>query len=200
MKKILLTGTTSSGKTTLLKSIASSTQNLKFSSKQKVIVIHEYARELLTLHPELKNDPQLQDMLFAEHLQREIKAAEQKPDLIICDRGALDICAHARWFGLDIKPEWLSWAQDAYDYVFHLDKTDIAFEVTELQKKLDPGADWVSSREELEQHITWAVQESGLPWRKLSGTVAERREVVQELYVWPLTGPEGQFYSGKERR
>jgi len=55
--KILLTGTTTSGKTTLI-------EGLKAKNLPGIVFIEEEARKFLEQNPGLERDPQLQDMLF----------------------------------------------------------------------------------------------------------------------------------------
>jgi predicted ATPase len=186
MIKIVVTGTTSAGKTTLLEKLSRRMQNCVF--------VPEVARDLLTTNPELIHDPQFQDIVFQEQTQREIDAAVKKPAAIFCDRGALDIVAHARIFGVPVKPEWVAWAQSAYDKVLWLNKNDIPFQETPLQTRLGT-IDWQHFRNELDQHIHTAIIESTVPYELLSGTVEQRISSVEKIvreYLFTIEGRVGR--------
>jgi predicted ATPase len=192
MMKILVTGTTSAGKTTLLKAVAE--KNISH-----VVVIHEVARKLLTEHPELEQDPQLQDILFAEQLKLEMLAVAAGAEVILCDRGTLDICAHAKLFGQELKPEWITWTKESYDFVYWLEKSDIPFSPTELQQQIS-DRDWVAFREELDQHIAQSIVGSELPWQKLSGSIEQRVFTLEQKIRRQIFSIEGQVRREKERK
>lgn len=116
--KILLTGTIHVGKTVLLNAL----EAIKLPN---VVIIPEVARDMLSQNQKLEKNPNLQDILFAEQVRKE-KEATSDNSIIICDRGVLDIIAHSRFFGHEIKPEWTRWLQ-TYDLTFLLNKDDVFF-------------------------------------------------------------------------
>lgn len=201
MKKILLTGTTTTGKTTLLNAFSRKNAELQKLAHphKKIILIPEVAEEVLRQRPGLEKDPQFQDILFEQQVHREIAAETQHPDFIICDRGVLDILAHSALFGHEIKQEWKDWTAHAYDQVLILDKNDIDYEVTELQRQIGER-DWSAFRDALDDSILQAVHESKLPWQKISGTVEERLKKLERILEQPNLSLEGQPRSNKERR
>lgn len=176
MKKILLTGTTSSGKSTMW-------QFLKDQPLKNIIFIEEIARELLLKYPGIEQDPAFQTLLFAEQVKREQEAAEQEPELLICDRGSVDIVAHAHLFGQAVQPEWYDWSQ-TYDYALYFEMHDISFETTDLQKRISKQRDWQTFRVQLDEHIRAALRQSCLPYHMISGTHEERQQKVEQT-LWP---------------
>jgi nicotinamide riboside kinase len=192
MLKILVTGTTSAGKTTLLQALAE--KNIAH-----VVVIPELARKLLTEQPELEQDPRFQDILFAEQLELETQARVSGAEVILCDRGTLDICAHAKLFGQELKPEWLTWTKESYDFVYWLEKSDISFSPTQLQQQIS-SRDWVTFREELDQHIAQSILDSRLPWQKLGGSLEQRVLTLEQKVRRQLFSIEGQARREKERK
>ena len=192
MIKILVTGTTSSGKTTLLEALAE-------KHISRVVILPEVARTLLTEHPEFEQDPQLQDILFAEQLRLETQAAASGAEVILCDRGTLDICAHAKLFAQELKPEWITWTKESYDFVFWLEKADIIFSLTVLQQQIS-DRDWVQFRDELDQHIAQSLLDSELPWQKLGGSLEQRMFILEQKVRRQVYSIEGQAQSRKERK
>lgn len=192
MIKILVTGTTSAGKTTLL-------HRLVEKNISRVAFIPEVARELLTEHPELERDPKLQDILFTEQLKRETHLAASGAEVILCDRGTLDICAHAKLFGQELKPEWLTWTKESYDFVYWVEKSDVTFSPTVLQQQIS-DRDWVAFRDQLDQHIAQSIIESELPWQKLAGSVEQRVFTLEQKIRRQIFSVEGQVQKGKEQK
>lgn len=166
--KILLTGTIHVGKTALLNA-------LEFAKLPNVIVVPEIARNLLSQNPKLEKDPNLQDILFAEQVRRE-KEATSDSSVVVCDRGALDIVAHSRLFGHEIKPQWLQWLQ-TYDLTFLLNKDDVPFS-GENRAFSDYGRDWVEFRNTLDGHIKSSLNENEIRYELLSGTIENRLNYV----------------------
>lgn len=162
--KILLTGTIHVGKTTLLDALVTT----KLSN---VVIVPETARNLLSQNPKLEKDPNLQDILFAEQVRRE-RDATSDSSVVVCDRGALDIIAHSRLFGHEIRPEWLQWLQ-TYDLTFLLNKDDVSFS-GENRAFSDPERDWIQFRNVLDDNIKLALIENRLRYELLSGNIESR--------------------------
>lgn len=166
--KILLTGTIHVGKTALLNALAA-------TKLPNVVIIPEVARDVLTQNQKLEKDPNLQDVLFAEQIRRE-KEATSDSSIVICDRGALDIIAHSRFFGHEIKPEWTRWLQ-TYDLTFLLNKDDVSFS-GENRAFSNPGRDWIQFRDMLDKHIKSSLDENKIRYELLSGNMADRLNYV----------------------
>ncbi len=175
MTKILFTGTTSSGKTTLLR-------HFKANSRVGVTVIDEVARPILENHPELLKSPQLQSIIFAEQTRLEKEAAAAGAGVILCDRGSVDVLAHAKLFGQELLPEWRTWSQQEYDQIYLLDQKDIRFQRTPLQQHLEEQ-DWGKFRMDLEAQLHLTLAECGLAYTILSGSVEHRIAQVEEK-IW----------------
>jgi nicotinamide riboside kinase len=165
--KVLLTGTTSCGKTTLINS-------LKSQNNGDIVFVEEEARKFLELNPHLERDPQLQDYLFARQVEAEQNASLSANRIVICDRGVPDNIAHALMFRQPIKPEWVEWAQ-TYDIVLALNPSDINYDMpTELQLSIDPSRNWGEYRMLLDEFIFKALEVCQLKYQVLSGTVEGR--------------------------
>lgn len=86
--KVVLTGTFSSGKTTLL--------NL---FQNRALVISKVEKEILDCQLDLFNKPEFQSIILAEQLRREQEAERTYNHLIIYGRGVIDIIVYSRYFG-----------------------------------------------------------------------------------------------------
>ena len=191
--KVLLTGTTTSGKTTLI-------DNLKKRKEPGIVYIEEEARKFLEQNPGIEKDPQLQDMLFLRQVSVEQRAIESLARIIICDRGVPDTIAHALLFGQNIKDEWREWAK-TYDEVFLFNPADINYiQPTELQMKIDPKRDWIKYRQDLDIHILRALQECGLTHHMLKGTIEERLLVVENMITTRVRTADGGYRPLGERK
>ncbi len=181
--KILFTGTTSSGKSTLL-------NHLKSSKKPNVLFIPEIAREILSKSLELEKDPRLQDIIFAEQIRREREGEAQGYHVLICDRGSLDIIAYSRMFGHTIKPEWEEWTK-TYTEILVFNHKDIPLNTT----LYPPGRDWSEFRDSLAGHIEAVLKDYSLPFRLVSGMVEQRVEILNSIIGGVIEG----HRLGKER-
>lgn len=112
MNRILLTGTLSTGKTTMLNHL----KNLR-----GVYIVEEVARQLVEKNPTLEKEPFLQDILFREQVRKEeetiAEARSKRINNIFFDRGVLDIIAYSKFFGHTLKPEWFASMQGRYDHI-----------------------------------------------------------------------------------
>jgi hypothetical protein len=194
MLKILLTGTTKSGKSTLLEMIHA-------LSIPKLQCIPEVARELLTRHPELEQDPHLQDILFAEITRREKEAAANGVEISICDRGTIDILTHldTGYFGqVAVKQEWREWSR-RYDQIYVMNKNDVPFTQTDLQSQIDSERNWALFRDKLDHSTHKILDELHLPYSVLSGTPETRLHRVESELQILYQSKEGGKWPGKER-
>ena len=191
--KILLTGTTTSGKTTLI-------EGLKAKNLPGIVFIEEEARKFLEQNPGLERDPQLQDMLFTKQVTVEQEAVKRRPKIIVCDRGIPDNIAHALLFGQAVKEEWKEWAR-TYDEIFLFNSADINYQQpTELQQKIDSGRDWIKYRQDLDRCILLALQECGLNYKLLNGNVEERLSTIEGVIKTYITSIEGSYRLPRERK
>lgn len=166
--KILLTGTIHVGKTTLLNALDS-------ARLPNVVIIPEIARNLLSQNPKLEENPNLQDILFTEQVRRE-KEAKSDSSVVICDRGSLDVIAHSRFFGHEIKQEWVQWLQ-TYDLTLLLNKDDVSFS-GENRAFVALGRDWGQFRDMLDGHIKSSLNENKIKYELLSGSIEDKLSYV----------------------
>lgn len=182
---ILLTGTTSSGKTTLIQELQRELQNV-FATK--ISFIPEVAREILEINPQLLHEPAiLQDKIFSAQTQAEQAAVANGSSIIVCDRGVLDILSHIPLLQpeLTIKPEWISWLTH-YTKTFICNPADISYQETELQSQLTAVHDWARFRDQLHQE-TLRVAQSYLDPQSifdLKGDLYSRTIQVTEQIIW----------------
>jgi|SRR3989344_8335218 len=86
--KIVLTGSFSVGKTTLLELF-----------KDQAYIVPEVARPLLDANPSIQSNPEFQNIILKTQLEQEQHAETSGNPLIICDRGTIDIVAFSRFYG-----------------------------------------------------------------------------------------------------
>lgn len=179
-KKILVTGTLRSGKTTLLRA---------FQTDPQISIVREAAQDLIDIHGyEITQDPSFQDMVFNEQLRRETVAEAHNYTIILCDRGTLDNIAFCRVIGVAIKPEWLSLLHNRYDAALILNKDDITFDTTEYEGRV--AFDMTAYRNSVDAAIRQVVREINLPTVEVSGSHETRVKIVQE-YLLTVSGLEG---------
>jgi nicotinamide riboside kinase len=171
MKKVLITGTIGSGKSSLI-------SVLRSKLPHSVVVVQQVARFFREEHSRhqpqvpLTEDDVLQTLFFQQQVAFERAAALYQPDLVLCDGGVLDNIAYARLFSLTIQSEWIEWCR-GYDAIFLFDKRDIPFTLS-LTSALMPPQDWVALRENLDDHLKHALRTYKLPYYFISGTLEER--------------------------
>lgn len=162
MQKFLFTGTFDSGKTTLAS---------EFEADPAICVVREVARDLLRSNPDLASAPMFNRLNFAEQIRREEESEKNKPSLIICDRGVLDILAYATVFGNPIDQEWIDAMRGRYNKTFYFNKADIPF-IPSSQEE-----------EELRNEVDFALQmwisRLGIPVVGIEGTVGERKRLTE---------------------
>ena len=111
MKKIVLTGTSCSGKTTLISELS-----------KNYLVISETSRELMSKHPELANTAELQGRILEKQLQKEESISGGIDELVFFDRGIVDIHVYSKFF-LGYSPKYFDNLdlRNRYDLVFLLE-------------------------------------------------------------------------------
>lgn len=176
-EKHLLVGTTSAGKTTLLRE----------AKKHNWSVIPEIARPILEMtllsKPELLASFAFQELLLTTQVELEQTLPKTKSSLL--DRGIPDIIAHSILFGFEhqVPEQWYILAKN-YDHVWLCDPADIEFKPTSLQLKLDPSRDWQAWRQELHQVYEYLlIKIYGAAYfstvERLIGNVSERWQQIQ---------------------
>jgi hypothetical protein len=101
-------------------------------------------------------------------------------------------------FRQETKSEWFDWLK-TYDQVLWLEKDDISFERTAFQEKI-AQRDWHAFREQLDQEIGVIVAESGLPWKKLAGSIDTRLGELQKTLGELRFSIEGVYTRKKEQK
>lgn len=188
--KILLTGTIHVGKTTLL-------ETLKLRNFPNIAFVSEIAREILKEHPSLERQPILQDMLFAEQMRREQEAADSK-EIVICDRGSVDIVAHCKMWGQPVRQAWIDWAS-TYNKVFLLDKDAVFFSPGKTAFE-DRNRSWTDFRDSLDDNIRSALSSCNLSYEIMSGEINQklrRMEAVIREHNSLIEGGRGLSNFGK---
>lgn len=172
MRHILLTGTFSAGKTTVLELFDTSVQR-----------IPEVARELLTQNPNLIALPEFQEMILAEQLKREVMSKESQAEVVICDRGTLDVIVYSRYFG---HPE--PQVEVQYDHIYLCSPEGVPCAY---------GPEAESMRAQLHQLFLEVLAEKQLPFTVLEGLPSTRyQRIAVDLQ---LRSKEGQARFSKER-
>lgn len=184
--KILLTGSIHVGKTTLL-------DKLKSSNPPGVTFIPELARELINSRPEHFKVPGKDGILpgmgdyhFAEQTRREVEAARSGARHIVCDRGIVDLVAHARIFTGRDRLEWLEWNK-TYDKIFFMETTGIPLDVSGYP----PGRDLHKFRDQLDAETRKLLDEQQLEYFCLSGPLQEKESVLKAVLEGGSRDPEG---------
>lgn len=183
IKKILFTGTFSSGKTTLLK---------EFEDHKGIIVVNEVARDLLHADPSLEVVPHFQDLIFEEQIKREKEAVataqREGKQLILLDRGIIDIVAYSLVFGYKVQHQWISESHNRYDLAFIFDPKDI----NEIPDIPELGLDMKKYRMDVDLAIRGVIQRLGIPLLEVSGSHERRVRLVEASINSSLLNLEGR--------
>lgn len=164
--KICISGAFSSGKTSMVQSIASIVPGSR--------IVKEYARSIKEAHPQIDwRDPVIRNHVLFAQIVLEAEAESENPDIVLCDSGVIDCMAHSVALGL---PPHTYIAEryhtSRYDLVFCCDPTDVPLE--------DDGLRFTDR--ELRQRLDTAVQEIcveiGYEPIRLAGTIAVRTQLV----------------------
>lgn len=176
--KILLAGTTSSGKTTLVK-------KLEELHIPRVLIGHEVARELLEKNPSLIFQPKLQEILCLEQIRRERHVDLEEYHVSLWDSGVPVNLAYANIFPNTLSSAVLQGFVQycrTYDKIYLLDKDDIRFELTQLHHQTK-GEEWFELRDRIHNSLVTTLTKYGFLVEFLSGSVEQRIEIVKhEVY------------------
>lgn len=193
-KKFLFTGTISVGKSTTL-------EYLRSLNLPDIFFVNEAARDLMNIFPDRVIDsakpgvlPNMGDIIFEEQIRREAEAEKLGAKIILCDRGALDIIAHARVFGSAVKKEWEERVY-TYDLIFYFRKEGVPFN----RNLYPPGTNWKVFREALDEQTRLFLASCSIPQRELVGTVWQKAEIIRGYFGEPFSTPERNFTPFKER-
>src|SRR5258708_503908 len=160
--RIIATGTLRSGKTTLLNTL---------KNDSRVVIVPEVAQDLIDLHGySVTQRPEFQDMVFAEQLHREKVASQSGKEIIICDRGTVDIVAFSQIIGHEIKAAWEENLHNRYDAAALFNPDDIHFQPSEYSVSFDMA----EYRARIHNKILEVVQQVGLPILEIAGPHEER--------------------------
>lgn len=168
-KVILVTGTLDSGKTTLLNEVG---------KYPYVEVVKEVAQDLIDQYGyQITQDPEFQDIVFAEQLAREKHAQDSGKSFIICDRGTVDIVGFCRVIGVPVKPEWQAALFNRYDRVAIFNKNDINFKPEAYQVDFD----MTEYRDRVDQSIRSVLAEIHITPSEIRGTHERRIRQFSQL-------------------
>ena len=188
MLSVLLTGSIGVGKTTFFNTLP----NLP-----GLIKIPEVAREILEQNPEIRLNPAFQKMLLYRQLELETAAAAQKPDVIICDRGYLDVIAYSKYFGISFNTE-LTVRFKPYDLVFYCHPEG----TPPLPAPIDGVVPIEGEKEAIDECIRQILADHVSHYYILRGHTEQRLAVFYSVMNKVTEGSlfrEGQFRRSKER-
>lgn len=162
-KKLLLTGTFCSGKTTLVN---------KLRKYPGTYVIDEIARPLLAKGTLLMFKPEFQQILLEKQLEQERLAETTSANLVICDRGIIDIECYSRYFGYPLVYYTIR-EHRPYDIIFLCSPSEI--DVAPVY-----GEAAIPMRDQLHNIFIRTLDELGLKYKILVGSRVDR---LRELEI-----------------
>lgn len=160
MKKVLLTGTISVGKTTLFDAIDKS---------DDIVKIPEAARRILQDVPNLRLTPYFQRALLLEQYFLENEAKKANNALTVCDRGYIDVEAYSRFLGHPIDSNLIS-SFEPYDLIFYCHPEGTPPLLTEIPNE----------KELVDESLRNLLSELSTPVVTLKGQTSER---LQQFYA-----------------
>lgn len=179
VKKFALIGTSSVGKTTLVKRLENA---LEKSSKKKIVFVEEAARYYFERNKvrnlfSYKNQRKIQSL--AKRFEK--KAHMKNPDIIICDRSVLDAVAYVKTKGkrhewqelLDKVRKWLG----TYDHFFLLDPEGVSYRMDKIRREED------KVRMVFHKSFLKLLSDLSLPHTLISGSKKERLEKMMEIIL-----------------
>lgn len=169
-RKITISGTISSGKTTLCKALLESLNNITF--------ISEHSWDLKHLFPNIDwRKQEVRDYLLISQIVRE--AQYKDSPFIICDTDVIVSLAHSYVFGVKMREDLLvELNHGRYDAIFVCDYKEVPLEDNQI-RDVDP-----IFRENQHQAILDVASKLGYTPIILTGTVTNRLKIVTE---WILT-------------
>lgn len=171
--KILITGTSGSGKSTLVQ---------QFQNRHGVHVIPESARDVIQGRSFIDLTI-IQQAIYEKQLQREEEtenlAKAQGNEVILCDRGLVDIIVYNKILGIQVPESWIELCQGRYDLTFILNKDDIPYPFSNSDRShiILP----VDLRNQIDIEIRNLVLKLDLPYVNLSGSIEKRKEFLEEF-------------------
>ncbi len=170
IKKFALIGTSSVGKTTLLKRLE---KELQKRSKKKTIFVEEAARYYFEKN-KVKNPFSFNNQKNIQALAKrfEQNAERKNPSIIICDRSVLDAVAYVRTVGKD--KEWKNLLErvkdwvETYDHFFLLDPNGVSYETDKIRKEEK------TLRDKFHESFIKVLNEIKVPYTLISGDKRER--------------------------
>lgn len=191
---ILLAGTTSSGKSTLLYELWQRKKQLPTELQAQLFLGRERARPLLRMNPHLFSEPAFQQILHWSQLALEQRALSLGAKVAIWDSGVPVNLGYARRLEVPLEPttraNWIAHSKK-YQKVYLLNKDDVKLQLTSLHQQT-AGEKWHIIRQQIHSDIIWALAECGLAYELLSGSVANRLEVVWAQILQALQVESGQ--------
>lgn len=169
VRKVVLLGAESTGKTTLAVALAQARDG---------VFVPEYGREYWLMHHDARGRLGAEDMvaIAAAHRMAEDRACEQATRLCVCDTNALTTRWFCRYYGNPVLPRLERFASDCRDrYSLTLVcATDIPF--VQDGTRGDP-----SIRAQAHDEIVSDLKVRGIPYHLVSGSVQERIAQVTTL-------------------
>ena len=178
--KILLTGSIGVGKTTLFNALPESYQTIK---------IPEVARRVLNEAPNLRLTPYFQKALLLEQYFLENEAVKTGAELIICDRGYVDVIAYSRYFGIEPPHELLK-AFTPYDLIFYCDPEG----TPPLPEAIEGVTPHPQEKEAVDACLRATLAELDIPWHTLRGPTETRLRDFQNILTEGSIQREGVTY------
>lgn len=155
--RVLFTGTSGAGKSSTLDQYA------MFSDFH---CIPEVPRTLLQQDQELEKDPRFPTIILSTQIAQEEQGILSGKEVVISDRGLIDIAVFASYYGHTVPNECLH-VEDRYDLVF-------LFSPWECQPLPSPDSDYEVRRIQLHYRFLEYLQEKNIPFTEVRGTLEER--------------------------
>lgn len=177
-KKFALIGTSSVGKTTLLKKL----EKKLTASKKSIVFVQEAARyyfERKNVRKPFSSKNQSNIQKLAKRFEK--KAHKENPDIIICDRSVLDAVAYVRTF--DKTDEWKKLLEKVsdwlktYDHFFLLDPEGVSYKTDKIRKEEK------KIRSAFHKSFVELLSELKLPYTLISGDKKERVEKMLDIIL-----------------
>jgi nicotinamide riboside kinase len=179
--KICITGTHSTGKTTLINSYVE-----KFPTK-KYHIINEKAREVIAKGYLLGKDATIDSYLFYinEQLSAEIESEESTYEILFSDRSIIDGAAHPKVNNQFKETQFPTFFIELFENILHFQKSFfdiyiyIPIEFPMQQDIVRPNDEHY--RQEIDKEIKRLLDKHVVNYYTITGTIAERTNSLNEI-------------------
>ncbi len=173
-KKIAISGTSCSGKTTLVTALED-----MYSTNSHVVFVEEVARQYFLNNPmseEERFNPSTQERILDQIVVAEKQASNSLFDLVICDNSIVATAAftaaiHGQELAermLQNNREWI----ETYNFMYVLDPSDVKFQNDDIRKES------VSFRNEVYSQFLRLLHDFKIKHKIISGSVEQRLKII----------------------